>query len=126
MDAVLPFDEARAEEHRAKQSQANQRKLRTEKLQRHLEYEQYIRNSDDWWEIRTKVMRRDNGLCQACLDADATQVHHKTYEHLYGELMWELEAVCADCHRRIHGLIDTEQESALLRAEEPPVDEVLF
>jgi hypothetical protein len=30
-------------------------------------------------------------------------VHHLTYERLYAELLEDLEAVCAPCHRQAHG-----------------------
>jgi 5-methylcytosine-specific restriction endonuclease McrA len=106
MATVQPFDESLAETYTQQKNSARVSRLRQEKLDRHLEYERYIQESETWWEIRTKVMRRDNNWCQACLDAQATQVHHTTYEHLYREILWELEAVCAPCHQRIHGLIE--------------------
>jgi 5-methylcytosine-specific restriction endonuclease McrA len=110
MAEVHPFDELLADAYAQRENAARRGRLRKEKLERHLEYERYIRDSDDWWEIRTKVMRRDNNWCQACWDAPATEVHHKSYEQLYREILWELEAVCSACHRKIHGLIEHNPE----------------
>jgi hypothetical protein len=33
----------------------------------------------------------------------ATIVHHLSYEHVFGELCWELVGVCESCHDRVHG-----------------------
>ena len=107
MKEVQPFDAA-LEEQGAKQQQAIwAAKRERESVQRHLDYERYIQDSDDWQMIRTKVMRRDNYLCQACLEEPATQVHHKSYAHLYDEWMWELVSVCQPCHEKIHGKTKT-------------------
>src|SRR5262249_1531184 len=65
-------------------------------------YEEYLQ-SDDWWDKRNLVMKRANGLCEGCLDAPATQVHHHTYKHAGNEFMWELVAICDECHNRYHG-----------------------
>ncbi|MDO8980306.1 MAG: hypothetical protein Q7V17_13840 [Afipia sp.] len=64
-------------------------------------YEQYLR-SPEWAKRREKVLERAKGICEGCRDRKATQVHHLTYDHIYEELLFELVAVCDDCHRRIH------------------------
>jgi hypothetical protein len=33
----------------------------------------------------------------------ATQVHHRTYQNIFNEFLFELVAVCAQCHHGIHG-----------------------
>ena len=59
--------------------------------------------SDKWKAIRLKVLKRDNNVCQACLEAPAQDVHHLTYCNIGDELMYELISVCRDCHfNRIH------------------------
>ena len=73
-----------------------------EKANRTEFYNEYIK-SDKWKAIRLKVLKRDNNLCQACLEAPAQDVHHITYENIGDELMYELLSVCRDCHfNRIH------------------------
>jgi len=64
-------------------------------------YDEYLA-SDKWARLREKVMTRSAGICEGCLEAPATEVHHLTYKHLGDELLWELVAVCRDCHRRCH------------------------
>jgi len=72
---------------------------KTEWFKQHNEYLQ----TDQWKAIRLKVLKRDNFLCQACLDAPATEVHHLSYNHWRFELMFELLSVCSNCHHnRIH------------------------
>ena len=70
--------------------------------EREKRYDEYLQ-SDKWKAIRLKVLKRDNNLCQGCLEAPAQDVHHITYDNFGDELMFELLSVCRDCHfNRIH------------------------
>jgi 5-methylcytosine-specific restriction endonuclease McrA len=64
------------------------------------EYKEYL-NSDKWKTKRERVLDRDNYLCQACLSAKATQVHHLTYSHVFNEPMFDLVSICKRCHDKI-------------------------
>ena len=64
-------------------------------------YEAY-RQSEKWKNIRKKVLLRSSGICEGCLDKKATQVHHLSYKHIENEFMFELVAICDDCHDRYH------------------------
>lgn len=66
------------------------------------EYAEYLQ-SEDWWERRTLVVERANGRCEGCRKAEAVDVHHLSYEHVTAEFLFELVALCAACHERIHG-----------------------
>jgi 5-methylcytosine-specific restriction endonuclease McrA len=66
-----------------------------------VKYEDYLR-SEQWQSKRRLVFQRCAGICEGCRQAKATQVHHLTYEHLGDELLWELAAVCRECHERVH------------------------
>lgn len=66
------------------------------------EYNKYL-DSWEWSEKAYKVMKRANFICEGCLEAEAKEVHHMTYTHIYREFMFELVALCSSCHRRIHG-----------------------
>jgi 5-methylcytosine-specific restriction endonuclease McrA len=68
-------------------------------------YQAYL-NSDRWKAKRLKVLSRDKFKCQKCKKAQATQVHHLTYERIFNERMTDLMSVCARCHREIHGIKD--------------------
>lgn len=63
-------------------------------------YNAYLQ-TPKWRAKREAVMRRDEHLCQACLSARATDVHHLTYSHLFDEPLFDLIAVCRPCHDRI-------------------------
>lgn len=65
------------------------------------EYNSYI-NSAEWRVKRDLVLKRDNYVCQGCLQSKAVHVHHLTYVHLGCELLFELVSVCRKCHERIH------------------------
>ena len=65
------------------------------------EHDAYLR-TPKWRAKRAAVLDRCGGLCEGCRQAKATQVHHLSYEHWQDELLWELVAVCPDCHERAH------------------------
>jgi hypothetical protein len=73
---------------------------------RSAEYEQWCRTSPEWSAIRRKIFWRCRGHCEACLNGNATMVHHMTYT--FGKLppAWQLKAVCDDCHERLHDVDD--------------------
>ena len=64
-------------------------------------YSEYLL-SEKWYEIRKKVLKRDNYTCQGCLEKEAEEVHHKNYTHLFDELLFDLISVCKSCHIKIH------------------------
>jgi hypothetical protein len=70
-----------------------------EKKQR---YKEYLQTSA-WTRKRSQVMQRENYLCEGCRDFRATVVHHMTYDHIGQELLYELRALCANCHEKAHG-----------------------
>lgn len=64
-------------------------------------YDVYLA-SPAWGARRAKVLERAKGTCEGCLERKATQVHHLTYRHIFEEFMFELVAVCKECHERLH------------------------
>ena len=64
-------------------------------------YAEYL-DSDQWRALRERVFRRAGGTCEGCGLHPATQVHHLTYAHIFSEFLFELVAVCDDCHRLTH------------------------
>ncbi len=65
-------------------------------------YADYLK-SEQWQQLRLKVLQRDGFRCQGCLAARATQVHHRSYGHVRGEFCFELISLCDACHERLHG-----------------------
>lgn len=94
-------------EYYQQQQQAELESARNE-YQRY--YETYIRSTA--WQIkRNLVMKRAGGICEGCGVNRASQVHHLTYEHLGDEFLWELRAVCRQCHERIHDIAPLQKEA---------------
>lgn len=59
--------------------------------------------SADWEAKRQKVFARSNFTCEGCGEAPATQVHHLNYDRVGAELLFDLVAICRECHGRAHG-----------------------
>jgi 5-methylcytosine-specific restriction endonuclease McrA len=78
------------------------------------EYQAYL-NSAKWQAKRRKVLRRARYRCERCKKAQATQVHHKTYERIFEESLKDLQAVCEPCHMEIHGIKDGVKKVKLFR-----------
>ena len=104
---LLPlFDDAlqRAKEQERADAWHEQQAQRTqqEAMSRELWWDVYNSHlaSPAWKAIRQRIMRRDNFICQGCLERPACDVHHLTYRHLEHEFMFELIAVCRACHDR--------------------------
>lgn len=65
-------------------------------------YTEYLA-SDRWARKRQKVLDKAGGICEACGDRPAQEVHHLTYRNVGAEPLWDLRAVCKPCHDFIHG-----------------------
>lgn len=65
-------------------------------------YEAYLR-SPGWAMRRQAVMEREHGNCQGCRKRRAVDVHHLTYANVMAEFLFELVALCRQCHERVHG-----------------------
>jgi hypothetical protein len=89
----------------AVKAEERQRLYRQRKEQENREwwerYNQYLL-SPEWAQRRALVMLRAGGLCEGCMIAPATQVHHLSYKHVFEEFLWELRAACNACHERAH------------------------
>ena len=64
-------------------------------------YNRYLL-SPEWSKKRIAVMKRANFICEGCLQKTAVQVHHLTYDRVGNEMLFDLVAVCSDCHKAIH------------------------
>lgn len=64
-------------------------------------YNEYLL-SPEWAERRRKVIEREGGICQGCMDVDGTQVHHLTYDRVGRELLTDLVLLCDACHKNAH------------------------
>lgn len=116
-EALPPVDKAKKEERSikweemtktfwAKVSDRRAQQREAGKQQWWDQYQAYL-NSPAWKAKRALVLKRDNYLCQSCLDAYATQVHHKSYQFVDlkgNEPAFDLVAICVPCHEKIEAM----------------------
>lgn len=58
--------------------------------------------SPKWRTLRSKVLKRANGICEGCAEQPAEEVHHLTYERWGREMLFDLVALCGACHDSVH------------------------
>lgn len=86
------FTSAYAEQYRREKERQNE-----EWWQR---YTAYLK-TEAWRRKREAVLKRDNFVCRACLSRRSVQAHHLTYQHVGDEPLFDLVAVCMECHEKI-------------------------
>lgn len=64
-------------------------------------YETHMKSSK-WRATAAKVMKRAGGICEGCGIASPRHVHHLTYERFGDEMLFDLVALCPDCHQKLH------------------------
>ena len=103
--AALPaYRDDAAEEYDRKQRQAAKMAWDMERQDRKDAYALYLQSPE--WKNRSRLtLERDRYKCQGCLNAPATEVHHKNYDHRGDELLFDLVSVCRACHEKIHNLV---------------------
>ncbi len=84
-----------------------QRQTRTD---RQKEYDKYLAGPV-WKEKRERVLIRAKRVCEGCGIAAAEEVHHLNYKRIFNEMLFDLVAVCADCHRKLHQGFDENIET---------------
>jgi 5-methylcytosine-specific restriction endonuclease McrA len=65
------------------------------------QYAAYLR-SPAWQRRRSLVLNRAKGICEGCMENKATEVHHRTYDQIGNELLYDLVALCRSCHLKAH------------------------
>jgi len=64
-------------------------------------YTEYLQ-TDHWKKIRKWVLGFWDHKCSLCFSSRNVEVHHRTYERLYHELITDLIVLCDNCHERHH------------------------
>lgn len=100
---------ARGEELR-RQWDAEERARQENKRLWWRDYDNYLQ-TETWHNKRALVMRRAGGSCEGCGAQRAVQVHHRAYprdcrpgsvEWIGKEKLFDLVALCVECHQDIH------------------------
>lgn len=96
-------DEELLEEYRFVEAQAllTDKEMHPTREQWWEAYRQYL-TTPIWREKRRRVIQRAGGICEGCGSARATQVHHLTYKRVGREMLFDLVAICEDCHHSLH------------------------
>ena len=76
--------------------------LADERRRKQARYEAY-RATPEWKKRRDAVILRAQGICEGCRERKAEDVHHTTYNNITTEFLFELVALCHQCHERLHG-----------------------
>jgi len=99
-DTLPAYDETKQAAYESEMRNEVERRALAGSGERKQSYLDYLL-TPRWRALRSLVLARDNHLCQCCLTATATEVHHTTYAHRGAERAWELQSCCHDCHLRI-------------------------
>ena len=105
MARAIPYDKELRDRNRER-FYARLRELREESLSREQDewfawYSEYL-DSPEWRSRRKRVLERARGQCEGCGLRPATQVHHLHYRRAGREMLFDLVAVCEECHGDIH------------------------
>jgi 5-methylcytosine-specific restriction endonuclease McrA len=78
-----------------------------ERQERRRAYHAYL--ATPAWSIRrARVLERAGHLCEGCRRRRPVEVHHLTYERAGREMLFDLVAVCRECHEAIHAMPEGE------------------
>lgn len=84
---------------------------------RSITYGQYLASRE--WALRKRAVRaRSLGWCEHCHKRAATEVHHLTYERLFGEQLSDLLHVCRPCHQFFSAVTDVDPASVCCTPDE--------
>ena len=102
MEEAVPWDDSIHERFFMQSRVQAQQQREADRQRWWAEYDEYL-HSPEWWELRERVITRAGGRCEGCGKWQAQHVHHLTYAHRGCEFLFELVALCRDCHDRVHG-----------------------
>lgn len=59
-------------------------------------------DTPEWRDLRQKVIKRANNICEKCTIYNIQNVHHLTYKRFLEERTEDLLGVCTSCHKELH------------------------
>lgn len=99
---VAEWDESLAPAFEARIRESYDAKREADRAEWRERYNSHLA-SPKWKGLRQRVLARAGYICEGCGIHQAAQVHNLSYDHLGDEFLWELRAVCIECHERFHG-----------------------
>jgi hypothetical protein len=100
LPALKRWNDEREERWRA-QAASYQEAREAQNAEWFARYNEYLQ-TPEWRAKSAAVIDREKGLCEGCRKARAVHVHHLTYSHVGRELLFQLVAVCLECHEHAH------------------------
>lgn len=64
-------------------------------------YQEYLQ-SQEWQTLRTTKLQESGYRCQLCNASGQLNVHHRTYDRVFKELLSDLIVLCRECHKKFH------------------------
>jgi len=64
------------------------------------DYNVYLRTPE--WREKSRMVRERSKLCQGCRKNPSEEAHHMYYDNVGQEFLFELVALCRQCHERFH------------------------
>jgi 5-methylcytosine-specific restriction endonuclease McrA len=58
--------------------------------------------SSAWFDKRSLVIKRCNNVCEGCGLNDVNEVHHRHYDRVGYEFLFDLIGLCRECHDKLH------------------------
>jgi hypothetical protein len=87
---------------KSEQRQQIAERYREEEQKAFWEYYNAHLNSPEWREKCRLKRERASNVCEGCGVNKVNHIHHLTYDNLGDELLFELVALCVECHQKIH------------------------
>ena len=73
---------------------------------RFVSYMEYLQTGH-WQTLRKEVLEKAGYRCMLCNGTGILNVHHRTYERLWGELPEDVIVLCGHCHAKFHDKVPT-------------------
>ena len=102
LGALVPWDDRLPDRWRERVNAYYQRQRESRNDAWWAEYSLYL-TSLEWYSLRRRVLERAGSLCEGCRLRPPAHVYHLTYVRVGQEMLFDLAAVCLECHESIHG-----------------------
>lgn len=86
------------------QTEINSLKRKVRDFRKGGDYGLYLKSS--WWQGLRKKHCGCDARCAGCGSAELLELHHTSYERLYGESTGDLVVLCKWCHLKLHDYLN--------------------
>lgn len=72
-------------------------------------YHEYLRSAE-WRVVKRLALDNAGGRCELCNSTEALNVHHRTYDRVFREVLSDLTVLCRGCHAKFHDKLPSAPE----------------